>query len=151
MIAPMLPPASYNSSRSFFIHSLSPPALKILLTAATNIPAGVEWAIGTFLVRGEAIKPQPTSSFVLREKFVFLHALAPVREEGRLGESRKWTDGILGEMREKGLVKAGHLAISGLDVGVGECFGTETLERLRVLKGRVDPGNLFRHVPAQLA
>jgi len=151
MIAPMLPPASYNSSRSFFIPSLSPTALKILLVAATNIPLGVEWAIGSFLVRGEAINPksQATSSFVLREKFGFLHALAPVKEESRLGESRQWTDGILREMREVGLVKAGYLALSGLDVSVGECFGKSELERLRTLKRRVDPGNLFRNVPAQ--
>jgi hypothetical protein len=42
---------TYNSSRSFFIPALTLTAVEILLSAAPNIPSGVEWAIGTFLVR----------------------------------------------------------------------------------------------------
>jgi hypothetical protein len=40
----------------------------------------MDWGIGLFLVRVEGIKPQPSSSFVLREKYVFLHALGLVKE-----------------------------------------------------------------------
>ena len=74
-MAPILPQASYNSSRSFFISKLSPLALKILLTAVIKVPDGMEWGIGTFLVGGETINPQPTSSFVLRENMYFFTLL----------------------------------------------------------------------------
>lgn len=150
MMAPMLPQASFNSSRSFFIGELSPTAVRILLTAATKVPEGMQWGIGTFIVRGEAIKPQPTSSFVLRERFVFLHALAPVPEKEKLLESIEWTNSILNQMKEAGLIKANYLAIMGHDLSVGECFGQEKFERLKALKIEVDPGNVFKHVPAQL-
>jgi hypothetical protein len=49
-MAPMLPQASDNSSRSFFISKLSPPAVMILLMAATKAIDGMEGGIGTFLV-----------------------------------------------------------------------------------------------------
>jgi Berberine and berberine like len=99
---------------------------------------------------GEAIKPQPTSSFVLRERFVFLHALAPVKDQERLPESIEWTNSILNQMKQAGLVKANYLAIMGPDLSVEDCFGEEKFERLKVLKKKVDPGNIFRNVPAQL-
>lgn len=150
MIAPMLPQSSYNSSRSFFISELSPRAVDILLTAATKVADGMEWGIGTSFVLGEAIKPQPTSSFVLREKFIFIHALAPVKDNERLPESFEWTNSILKQMKEAALVKANYLAIMGPDLSVEECFGSEKFERLKALKRKVDPENVFRHVPAQL-
>ncbi|KAE9363836.1 FAD-binding domain-containing protein [Stipitochalara longipes BDJ] len=150
MMAPMLPQSSYNSSRSFLISELSPPAIQILLTAATKVSEGMEWGIGTFLVRGEAIKSQPSSSFVLRERYVFIHAIGPVKEKSRLAESKEWTNGIMDEMKKAGLVKANYLAIMGPDLSVEECFGEEKFERLKALKRKVDPKNVFRHVPAQL-
>jgi Berberine and berberine like len=150
MMAPMLPQASYNSSRSVLIGELSPQAVKVLLTAATNVSDGMEWGIGTFLVMGEAIEPKPTSSFVLRERYVFLHALAPVKDKERLAESIEWTNGILNQMREAGLVKANYLALMAPDLSVEECFGDEKFERLKALKRKVDPENVFKHVPAQL-
>jgi hypothetical protein len=150
MMAPMLPQASFNSSRSFLITKLSPDAVKVLLTAATNVPEGMQWAIGTFFVGGEAIKPQPTSSFVLRERFVFLHAGAPIPDKERLAESTEWTNAILNQMKDDGLVKANYLAIMGHDLSVQECFGSEKFKRLKALKRKVDPGNVFKHVPAQL-
>jgi hypothetical protein len=149
MIAPMLPQASYNSSRSFFISKLSSEAAKILLTASTKVPESLQWGIGTFFIGGEAIKPQPTSSFLLRERFVFLHALAPVPEKERLTESIEWTNAILNQMKDEGLVKANYLAIMGHDLSVQECFGEEKFERLKAFKWKVDPGNVFKHVPAQ--
>ena len=151
IMAPMLPQASYNSSRSFFISKLSPPAVKILLTAATNVSDGMEWGIGTFLVMGEAIKPQPTSSFVLREEYVFLHALAQVKAKERLFEPIDWKNEIMNQMKKLGLVKANYLAIMGPDLSVEECFGNEKFESLKALKRKVDPGDMFKHVPALLA
>jgi hypothetical protein len=150
MMVPMRPKASSNPARSFFISDLSPQAVKILLTATTKVAEGMEWDIGTFLVMGEAIKPQPTSSFVLRERYVFLRALAPVKEKERLAESIEWTNSILKQMKEAGLVKANYLAIMGPDLSVEESFGTENFERLKALKKKVDPRNVFKHVPAQL-
>jgi Berberine and berberine like len=149
MMAPMLPQASFNSSRSFFISKLSPEAVKILLTTSTKISDGMQWGIGTFFVGGEAIKPQPTSSFLLRERFVFLHALAPVPEKAGLPDSTEWTNDILNQMKNKGLVKANYLAIMGHDLSVQDCFGSESFERLKALKRKVDPRNVFKHVPAQ--
>ncbi|PMD47730.1 FAD-binding domain-containing protein [Hyaloscypha variabilis F] len=151
MMRPMLPLASYNSSRSFFISELSTSALQILVAAVTKVPQGMDWGIGLFLVRGEGIKPQPSSSFILREKYVFLHALGPVKEKERLAESKEWTNEIMNEMKKEGLVKANYLAFSGPDISSKDCFGEEKFERLKALKKKVDPGNVFKNVPAQLA
>jgi len=102
-------------------------------------------------VRGEGIKPQSSSSFVLREKYVFLHAIGPVKDQERLADSAEWTNGIMNEMKKSGLIKAGYLAIMGLDLSTKDCFGEEKFDRLKALKKKVDPGNVFKHVPAQLA
>jgi hypothetical protein len=96
----------------------------------------------------EAIKPHPTSSFVLHEKYVFLHALAPVNAKKRLSESIDWTNEIMNQM--KTAVKANYLAITGPDQSVQDCFENEKFERLKALKRKVDSGNVFKHVPAQL-
>jgi hypothetical protein len=54
----------YNSSHSFFIPALTLTAARIFLSAASNIPSGVEWIIGAFLVRGKRsnLNPLPLSS-----------------------------------------------------------------------------------------
>jgi hypothetical protein len=150
MMGPMLPPPSHNTSRSVFISSLTPTAVKILTTAASNIPDGVQFGIGTFLVRGEAIRARPESSFRIREPYVFVHALGPVAEESRLEESRTFTDGALNGLKEAGLIKANYLAIMGPDLSTEECFGKESFDRLKALKKKVDPENIFQHVPASL-
>jgi hypothetical protein len=149
-MAPNLPQASHNTSRSVFINSFTPEAVKIFTSAATAIPEGVQWGIGTFLIFGESTKPHPESSFRVREPFGFIHALGPVSDPSRLEESRKWTDGVLNALRDAGLVKANYLGILGLDLDVEECFGEENFERLKALKRKVDPGNIFKHVPAAL-
>jgi len=148
MMGPILPQSLYNSSRSFLISELSHPAVQILLTPATNVPEGMEWGIGTFFVRGEGIKPQPSSSFAFREKYDFLHAIAPVKNKERLAGSVEWTNGIINEMKEAGLIKTNYLAVMGPDLSSKDCFG-EKFERLKVLK-KVNPGNVFKRVPAQL-
>jgi hypothetical protein len=147
-MAPFLPPPSHNTSRSVLISAYTPSAISILTSAAEKIPSDLQFGIGTFLIFNEPIKPRPESSFRLREPFIFIHALAPVADPGRLEESRKWTDGVLNGLKGVGVVKGNYLSIIGRDADVEECFGPESYERLRVLKGRVDPGNVFRHVPA---
>jgi len=151
MMAPMLPKSSYSTARSYFISELSPTAIRILLDAASKIPEGTEWAVGTFLVRGEGTKPRPGSSFVLHEKYVFLNSIAPVKGKEGLDDSAKWTNGIMSEMKKAGLIKANYLAIMAPDLSSKDCFGEEKFERLKVLKNKVDPRNVFKHVPAQLA
>jgi FAD/FMN-containing dehydrogenase len=53
-------------------------------------------------------------------------------------------------MREVGLVKANYLALMAPDLSVEECFGDAKFESLKALKRKVDPENIFKHVPAQL-
>ena len=50
----------------------------------------------------------------------------------------------------KTAVKANYLAITGPDQSVQDCFENEKFERLKALKRKVDSGNVFKHVPAQL-
>jgi hypothetical protein len=149
-MAPMLPPPSHNSSRAVFINGFTPDAVKILAAAAEKIPDGVQWGIGTFPVFGESTKPHPESSFRVREPFGFIHALGPVADPSRVAEGKEWTDGILNELKAAGLVKANYLGILGLDLDVEECFGKENFGRLKALKRKVDPENVFKHVPAAL-
>lgn len=150
MMAPILPAPSYSTSRSIFIKNINPTTVKILTSAVEGIPDGVQFGIGTFLVSGEAIRPRPESSFRVREPYVFIHALGPVAEETRLEESRMFTDGVLNAMKEAGLIKANYLAIMAPDLSTEECFGKENFDRLKALKKKVDPGNVFKHVPASL-
>jgi hypothetical protein len=140
----MLPPPSYNTSRSVFLHALTPTAISILSSAALKIPEGVQFGIGTFFIFGEPTKPHPESSFV------FLHALGPVLDPSRFQESREWTDGVYNELKEAGCIKANYLAIMAPGMEVSKSFGEEGFERLGRLKRRVDPGNVFRFVPAEL-
>lgn len=53
-------------------------------------------------------------------------------------------------MRETGLVKSNYLAILAPDLSVEECFEREDLDRLKALKRKVDPGNVFKNVPLVL-
>jgi hypothetical protein len=48
-------------------------------------------------------------------------------------------------------VKANYLAITGPDQSVQDCFENEKFERLKALKRNIDPGNMSKHMPAQLA
>jgi hypothetical protein len=149
-MGPMLPPPSYSTSRSVFLHALTPTAISILSSAALKIPEGVQFGMGSFFIFGEPTKPHPESSFFPREPFVFLHALGPVLDPSRFEESRQWTDGVYNELREAGCIKANYLAIMAPGMEVSECFGGEGFERLGRLKRSVDPGNVFRFVPAEL-
>jgi FAD/FMN-containing dehydrogenase len=54
-------------------------------------------------------------------------------------------------MKREGLVKANYLAFSRPDISSKDCFGEEKFERLKASKKKVDPGNVFKNVPAQLA
>ncbi|KAG4432157.1 hypothetical protein IFR05_012349 [Cadophora sp. M221] len=147
---PMLPPPSHNHSRSFFLSKMTPAAVKILSSAAERIPDGVQFGIGNFFVRGEAIKPHPDSSYRLREPYVFVHALAPVLDPSMAEEAKKWPEDIFANLDKEGLVKANYVAI--LDEGLSiECFSKENFERLKVLKKKVDPENFFRFTAAQLS
>lgn len=151
-MAGMLPAPQFNSSRSCLLSSLTSAAVKILGAAVAEIPEGLEWGVGSFLVRGTSTDPahEAESSFVLREKFVFIHALAPVADKERLGESKDWTEGLFNKLKEAGLVKANYLPITAPDLDVKEAFTEDAFERLKILKKKVDPGNVFKHVPAQL-
>ncbi|KAH7417867.1 hypothetical protein BKA64DRAFT_612641 [Cadophora sp. MPI-SDFR-AT-0126] len=150
MMGPMLPPPSYNHSRSFFINKMTPAAVDILSSAVEKIPDGVQFGIGNFFVRGEAIEPRPDSSYRLREPYVFVHALAPVLDPARAEEAVKWPEGIHEKMEEEGLIKANYLAILDEGLSVEKCFGKENFDRLRALKKEVDPENVFRFTPANL-
>jgi hypothetical protein len=140
---------SRNTSRSVFINKFTPEAVKIFASAAEKIPDGVQFGIGTFFIFGESTKPHPESPFRVREPFGFVHALGPVSNPGRIEESGEWTNRVFNALKDAGLVKANYLAILGLDLDVEECFG-KNFERLKALKRKVDPGNVFKHVPATL-
>jgi hypothetical protein len=145
----MLQPPSHSTSRSVFISKLTPPAVDILMRYAECIPDGLNFGIATFLVFGEAIRPTSDSYFPLREPYVFIHALAPAQEESRFDESRVWS-GIAMELMKAGRVRSNYLAIMGPEFSTEDCFGKEKFERLKLLKKRVDPGNMFASVPAML-
>lgn len=149
-MGPMLPPPSHNHSRSFFISEMTPAAVDILASATLKIPEAVQFGVGNFFVRGEAIKPRPDSSYRLREPYVFIHALGPVADPSRVHESKDWTEGIYAEMRKEGLVKANYVAILDKGLSVEDCFGKENFERLKALKKKLDPGNFFRYTAAKL-
>jgi hypothetical protein len=71
-------------------------------------------------------------------------------DPNRFEESKKWTDGVYNELTEAGCIKANYLAIMAPGMEVSKCFGKENFERLGRLKRVVDPGNVFRFVPAEL-
>ena len=54
------------------------------------------------------------------------------------------------ELKQAGCIKANYVAIMSPGMEVRECFGEENFERLGRLKRKVDPGNVFRFVPAEL-
>ena len=146
----MLPPPSYNNSTSVLTKALTPKAVKDLVAATASIPDDVAWAIAGFYVFGDPIKPRLDSCFQLREPFLFLHMLAPVVVKDRFSEAKQWTENIREVLQKSGLIKANYLAITGPESSVAECFGKEDLVRLKALKKKIDPGNVFKHVPANL-
>ncbi|KAH9218170.1 FAD binding domain-containing protein [Leptodontidium sp. 2 PMI_412] len=149
-MGPMLPPPSYSHSRSFFLSEMTAAAVKILSSAAERIPDGVQFGIGNFFVRGEAIKSHADSSYRLREPYVFVHALAPVLDPSMAEEAKQWPEVIFTELEQEGLVKANYVAILDEGLSVEECFGKENFRRLKALKKKVDPENFFRFTAAQL-
>src|SRR4051812_43039198 len=114
-MAPMLPRASYNVSRALFISSYTPEAIAVLASAAEKIPDGEQFGVGSFLIFGDPVKPRPDSSFASREPFVFLHALGPVADESRVGESREWTDGVYHGLQKAGVFRSNYLSILARD------------------------------------
>jgi hypothetical protein len=94
---------------------------------------------------------QATVSFLLYPSriFLFLHALTPVKTKESLSNLMDWTNEIMNQMKRAELVKAKYLEIMGLDQSVQDCFENEKFERLKGLNRKVDPGNVFKNVPAQ--
>ena len=129
----------------------TPDAVHALVSSAQSVPDDAAWAIVVQFIFGEPITPRDDSCFQIREPFLFMHVMAPVALEDLNSDSKQWAEGVYNDLKNLGLIKTEYLAIMGPESSAEECFGKEDLARLKALKKKIDPENVFKHVPANLA
>jgi hypothetical protein len=100
---------------------------------------------------GVSVISNPNSCFGKREPHMFIEILAMnVKHEDKTADY-EWGDALEQDLKEKGLVSAGAYAAltepGRAEKGLETFFG-RNLERLREVKRKTDPGNVFSSIPS---
>lgn len=148
------PPEIYTNVRSVYTPlRFSEPLIDLLVSHAQQIPTspGSKTSIVVHSCHGVGINPNPNSCFEKREPHNFIEILAMNLKNKDKTPDYEWADALEKELKEKGLTSTG--AYSALtepgraEKGLETFFG-KNLERLKEVKRKTDPRNVFSSIPS---
>jgi Berberine and berberine like len=97
------------------------------------------------IVHGQATITATNSCFGMREPHIWVGIHGQTMDENNKLEAYAWSDEVLGNLREAGLMmKGGYVGLMGGNEPAKECFG-DNWDRLKELKKRLDTKSVFRH------
>ncbi|KAJ3955482.1 hypothetical protein N0V92_007992 [Colletotrichum tropicale] len=117
---------------------------------AANPPPGPWCANVIHSAHGRVLEPNPEACYPLRKRHRIFNPNAGVQDaQGETTEFegyKEWNDGLIAKLKERGLtLPYGYRNLSPeSDIDWVATYGDETLQRLKGIKNKFDPENVFR-------
>ncbi|KAH9995857.1 FAD-binding domain-containing protein [Xylariaceae sp. FL0662B] len=119
------------------------------IIASRSVPLSGHAVGGTHYVHGKVTEPNPAVALPNRRHItITLFASAEKHHDNdgpEITSVREWVDGFVADVDAAGLgLPPSYASFSKSDINLSEFYGAENARRLRALKSRYDPKNLFR-------
>jgi FAD/FMN-containing dehydrogenase len=152
MVRPMLYPELYQgpeqeprfgTATNFFADSLGPEAAEAILEQLPRSTAPMRAVQLRVLGGAGAEVPNDATAFAHRDRELFVNVAAMYAEAGERDTHRAWVDELAGSLGKDGA--GGYVGFLGEEdeATIRAAYPGATWDRLRELKRRYDPGNLF--------
>jgi hypothetical protein len=150
------PPEVYANVRSVYTPlRFSEPLIDVLVFHAQRIPTSPDSRASIIVhpSHGVSVTPNHNSCFGKREPHMFIEILAMNLKKDDKDADYNWGDALERDFKEKGLMSTGAYAAltepGRAEKGLETFFG-KNLERLREIKRKTDPGNVFSSIPSSV-
>jgi FAD/FMN-containing dehydrogenase len=129
--------------RNLFMDSLGPDRVKLILERIESGTAMMH--VAQLRVLGGAISriPADATAYAHREQPIMANVAAIYQDLDQTAEYEVWVDGVAAELRDGPAAYVNFLGDEGPD-RVRDAYPGATWDRLREIKRRYDPANLFR-------
>lgn len=141
----------FVSTRHASIPGFTPATVAQLVRMCENMPEEAWCAISLIIAHCKATRPNAAASFGTRKAHILLHINAITDAATHEAIGAGWCDGVVAALEETGeTLGPTYLNFMGLQEPAHRCFSTEAWERLKAVKRRVDPEDVFRFSQPQL-
>jgi FAD/FMN-containing dehydrogenase len=133
----------FGASTNFFADSLDPAAAEAILEQLPESTAPMKVVQLRVLGGAVAEVPNDATAFAHRDRGLFVNVAAMYADAGERDTHRAWVNGLAGSIGKDG--SGGYVGFLGEEdeATIRAAYPGATWDRLRELKRRYDPGNIF--------
>ena len=146
----LFPPPTGNrsawTSRSLFIDRFDEATIEVIERHATSAPPGDALAIFRVLGGAAARVPRDATAYSWRDKSILLWIISDTGSDDatRMPEMAAWATSFLEELQGFGSATYVNFMADEGQAAVASAYAPDTWDRLRDIKRRYDPDNVFR-------
>ncbi|GKU22902.1 unnamed protein product [Fusarium langsethiae] len=139
------------TSRHISISKFTSDTLKQLIDACESMPVEADCSIAGTILHGKAAQPNALSAFGTRQAHIMFHINAVIEEAGHQDIAIAWADHLVEGVESTGdSIGSTYVSFMESEKDPRGCYG-ENWDRLKAVKRKVDPNDVFRFVHGHIS